>query len=146
MTPRSQKNLSPSPDVPSREADVKVSCAVCSFGFEAKRSDAKYCGERCRKRAQRETRLTKPKRSSRGLVEAVRSDLDAHNVLDTPAGEQALAMAERMVSAVKDTGSSFAAISRELSRLRDEALAGASRKADPLDELAKRREDKAAVA
>jgi hypothetical protein len=125
---------------------VKVSCAVCSSGFEAKRSDAKYCGERCRKRAQRGTRLAKPKRSSRGLVEAVRSDLDAHNVLDTPAGEQAIAVAARMTGATADTGSSFAALSRELSRLRDEALAGASRKADPLDELAKRREDKAAVA
>jgi hypothetical protein len=123
---------------------VRVACVVCTSGFEAQRSTAKYCSNRCRVRGQRGTKP--PKKAQRGLVAAVRGELDAHGVLATSTGEQAVAVAARMTGATADTGSSFAALSRELSRLRDEALAGASRKADPLDELAKRREDKAAVA
>ena len=38
---------------------MRKTCAVCSTGFEAKRSAAKYCGDRCRKRSQRRPGGTK---------------------------------------------------------------------------------------
>jgi hypothetical protein len=126
---------------------VTVSCAVCGSEFEAKRRTAKYCGGTCRKRAHDGAKVVgiRPK-ASQGLVDVVTKDLVEHGVKDTAAGRQALAVAARMSSSVKDTGSSYAALSRELSRVMDEAKAGATRKADPLDELRERRERRRASA
>src|SRR5262245_20090349 len=129
---------------------MKVSCVVDGVQFEAKRASAKYCSPKCKKRAYRGTKIRPlepvPDASESELVASVRSELKDLGVATSSAGRQAIAMAERMSMAVKDTGSSYAAISRELSRLLDEAKAGAIRKADPLDELRDRRERKRASA
>jgi endogenous inhibitor of DNA gyrase (YacG/DUF329 family) len=122
------------------EAFVIVSCVVCGKSVEAKRSNRKYCGNRCRQRAFNGARAVdhSEKRSS-DLVERVRGDLAAVGVVETTAGQQALMVAARMVSATADTGSAYAALSRELSRLLEEATAGATREIDPLEELSRRR-------
>jgi hypothetical protein len=70
----------------------------------------------------------------------------AAGVVDTLVGQQALAVAARMAGVSFDTGSSYAALSRELSRLLESAKSAATREADPLDELARRRADKVASA
>lgn len=81
------------------------------------------------------------------LVDAVRRDLRSAGVLDTPAGVQALRVANRMVSATADTGSSYAALSRELSRALDEAKsAPAAAKANPVDEFTQRRQQRRGAA
>ncbi len=47
-------NVPDNVDVPDNVEIVPVrDCDVCGLGFEAKRSDARYCSDACRKRAQR---------------------------------------------------------------------------------------------
>ena len=119
-------------------------CAACGQPFEAKRSTARYCGEVCKKRAQR--RQPKGAKSAppapRTLVDVTRARLEAVGRLDTVIGQQALRLAGRLLSDY-DTGSALAALSREFRATMTEALADVEVAADPLDELAKRRRAKA---
>ena len=47
-------NVPDNPDVPDNLEIVPVKqCVACGLDFEAKRSDAQYCSDACRKRAQR---------------------------------------------------------------------------------------------
>jgi len=129
---------------------MEHACASCGNPFSG-RKDAKFCSATCRKRGERAgislvtaadvppTRLNQPK----PLVDAIRARLEKAERLDTPAGQSALLLAERM-HAGRDTGSALASMSRELSARMAEALAGAVLEADLLDELAERRRRKAA--
>ena len=122
---------------------MKRQCDSCGTEFEAKRAHARWCSARCSKRGQRGV-LRSPDpvpvvEVEPVLVVSVRADLTESGVAETPAGLQALHVAARMAGATADTGSSYAALSRELSRLLVEAKVGATRKADPLDELGQRR-------
>jgi hypothetical protein len=50
----------------TREAR-EVACGSCGATFLAKRSTARFCGDRCRQRASRDVTLTSPKITSVGL-------------------------------------------------------------------------------
>lgn len=124
-------------------------CAVCSKPFEAQRPQAKYCGSTCRTRATRGG-MAKPKppqlvqTPSSGLVDAVRAELEATGRLGTIAGQHAMELATRIVSAPgMNTG--VAALSKQLQAVLADALRGANVAADPLDELRKRRDRKRAA-
>lgn len=119
-------------------------CAVCSAPFEAQRPQAKYCGETCKKRAQRggiaepQVPATEVKPAS-GLLDAVTTELTTAGRLNTVAGQHALELAGRIVNAPgMNTG--VAALSKQLQAVLSEALRGSSEKANPLDELRARRD------
>jgi hypothetical protein len=120
-----------------------LSCKTCGAQFQATRSDARYCSTRCRVRAHRGTRVTAiPPVMVDELVASVQSELAELGLVESAVGQQAITMATLLGSAM----SGHASISRELSRLMDEAKAGAVRQADPLEELRKRRERRRASA
>jgi hypothetical protein len=134
-------------------------CGCCGAQFHG-RSDAMFCSKKCKERKRRErlaagSTTPKPKPSpapvvalpaqtpdpappKSGLVRAIEKQLAKAERLDTPAGQMALVLAERLSSG-RDTGSALATLSRELTARMGEALAGATIEPDELDELAERR-------
>lgn len=151
-------------------------CAVCGKPFEAQRPQAKYCGETCKKRAQRAGTAASRDRSKPrpapppapaasqsvgdqssdsaeaspyapvGVVAATAKELADAGRLDTVLGQLALKLAVRLESAVFDTGSAFAALSKELRAVAAAAVAGAHVEEDEVDELQARRDEKKARA
>lgn len=114
---------------------MKLRCQApgCVADFEAKRATAKFCSSTCRSRANR----ARPARG--GSVTALFGKADFRSALelrvylqledagrlDTIAGQQALTLAAQLAHP-SITASGSAAVSKELSRVVDEALAGAS--------------------
>lgn len=129
---------------------MQRSCAVCGASFEAQRPQAKYCGDTCRKRAQRGGLATPAPapvvdRSMSGLVDAVTAELEAAGRVNTVAGQHALELANRIVNAPgMNTG--VAALSKQLQAVLAEALRNSSVAVNPLDELRARRDAKRAAA
>jgi hypothetical protein len=136
---------------------VLKTCEVCPTEFEAKRASAKYCSERCKKRAQRRPGGVKaakvlplpaeptsePAPALTGSVAAATiAELEAAGRLDTATGQAAVALARRIDAAGAETGSSLAAVARQHMATLAEAVKNASVAADPLDELRMRRERK----
>lgn len=76
-----------------------------------------------------------------GLVDATKRELETAEVLDTVLGQQALALAQRILSPAS-TGASVASLSKELRTVMSEATAGVKVADDPLDELRARRDRK----
>lgn len=76
-----------------------------------------------------------------GLVDVTRRELEAAGVLDSVLGQQALALASRIMSPMS-TGASVASLSKELRVVMVEATAGVQAVGDPLDELRARRDAK----
>ena len=74
------------------------------------------------------------------LVTAVEAELVAAGRLDSAKSQIAVLAAERVSSPMGDSGSSFAALLRELRVCLDDALGGVSVGVDPLDEIRRRRE------
>lgn len=109
------------------------------------RRTAKYCSDRCRVQAQRSpdvpvapvTALPQPPQPAGGPLEsAARAELEAVGRADALAGAVVLALARRIDSAgADDTGSAFAALTKELRAALASAVAGAEQAADPIDEL-----------
>ena len=66
--------------------------------------------------------------------------LTSANRLDTPAGQLAMVLAERLSSASSDTGSSLAALAKQHLAVLAEALKGAPRQKTRLDELREEKE------
>lgn len=127
---------------------VELVCQGCGKSFESKRRDRKFCDATCRQRGHR--RGGKPAAVTglgkvAPIVAAVRRELEVGERLDSALGQQALALAEQIASGYQ-SGSAIATLSRELRAVMAEALADAPRADDALDELAKRREAKAAGA
>ena len=141
---------------------MRKTCAMCPTEFEAKHPTAKYCGERCKKRAQRQpggTKATK-RRKPAGVVElpaeptiepaavslsaATVAELGRAERLETALGQAALALARRIDASGGETGSALAALVREHRAALAEAVRDAQKAADPLDELRTRRERKLA--
>lgn len=135
---------------------VTKSCASCGKSFEAKRATAKFCSERCRKRAQRGGNggtvvalgLVPPaaredERSGPGPLEtAARTELDSVGRAETLAGGVVLALARRIDNAgPDDTGSGFAALTKELRASLAAAVAGAER-SDEVDRVRREMEAK----
>ena len=142
-------------------------CAWCGRDFQAKRSHAKTCSEVCRGRMNtRKRRLaaqgvtgdrkpaSAPGREQKGQVEPISDgvlDIVAETLqrvgrYNTPHGQIALVLATRLDNAHMETGSGITALSRELDRIMDVAMAGTHVETDELDELQKRRLAKAAKA
>lgn len=125
---------------------MQRSCAQCTKPFEAQRPTAKFCGGTCRKRAQRVGRGVPPVPASIAnaqvgdLVSAVQAELVAAGRENSSLGMQAVRLARRMGEF--DTGSSLAALSKELRGVMGEALANVEVAADPLDELQVKRDAK----
>jgi uncharacterized OB-fold protein len=116
---------------------VERTCNSCGRGFSASRSDARFCGPTCRKRATRGavrsvTELRPAQRT--GLVAAARSELEAAGRMDSLLGQSVLALAERLESGV-DTGAAFASLNRELRATLEQAKAGTKVERSPLQEL-----------
>lgn len=129
---------------------MRRECAVCGTGFEAKRPQARYCGETCKKRAQRggiatpATPAPVVNRAVSGLVDAVEAELEAAGKLNSMIGQHAMELANRIVSA-PGMNAGVASLSKELSRVMAEALKVSTAKANPLDELRARRDAKRAA-
>lgn len=132
---------------------MAVTCGTCQKAFDAKSPKAVYCSAKCRKAAFRlrggaqvvplgRSEATVPERSS--TFEATKAELEAAGRVGTHLGQAALALAERIDSATAVMG--FAALVKELRSTMVEALKGAPRAADLVDELEARRERKFAGA
>jgi hypothetical protein len=144
-----------------KDITVRKQCAVCPAEFEAKRASARYCSERCKKRAQRSPDRTaaaaQPGKAPDlpaalapgGLTAATAAKLDAAGRLDGPEGQAALILATRIDLSPfsAETGASVAALVRQLHATLAEALAGARKASDPVeDELRTARERRRALA
>lgn len=128
---------------------MQRSCAVCSTPFEAQRPQAKFCSATCRVRNSRGATSVAPPPTepasdgppADGLTDAVEKALGDAERLNTVAGQHALELARRIVSAPgMNTG--VAALSKQLQAVLAEALRGASQQVNPLDELKARRDAK----
>lgn len=145
---------------------MKRNCNQCGRSYEAIRPQSKYCKPSCR--VQHSRNPASPRRDSvqirskkaspaadsinqdldspaidgsNSLVKATMTELEAAGVLDTMLGQQALRIATQMSGF--ETAGGMAALSKELSRVMAEAMrAAVPLVADPVDELAKRREEK----
>lgn len=133
---------------------MNVKCGVCGSSFETKRRNAKYCSDRCRKRAQRvgvnaasdATSLPPDEPSSQvndadSLVSAARAELVAVGRESTAAGRAVLALARRIDSSTMEPGSSLAALIREFRASMAEAVKGAEKAADPVDALRAKKDE-----
>jgi hypothetical protein len=139
---------------------VRKQCAVCPAEFEAKRASARYCSERCKKRAQRSpdrAAAPSPRKvpelpaglAADSLLAATAAKLAAAGRLDGPEGQAALILAARIGLSPfsAETGASVAALVRQLHATLAEALAGAKESGDPVeDELRAARERRRALA
>ena len=140
---------------------MRVQCAVCPVEFEAVRRSAKYCSPRCRSAAFQERQRSgvpsprsprPPGRGSGGVSaplagvgDATAAVLAAAGRTETPSGQSALALADRIDAAEHESGSALASLAREHRACLADALRDADRAAtDPLDELRAARERRAA--
>ena len=122
---------------------IEKPCEECGATFEAKRQTAKFCGPACRVRANRRPAKqgaatagtsTTATYERGGLLGQVIADLTTEGVLDTIPGKAALTLAYRIESPM-ETGSAAASMTRELSRLVDEAKALKPKRQDALDDI-----------
>ncbi len=130
---------------------MKVTCA-CGVKFDARNPRAKFCSDRCRKRAQRggevvalpmPTREEPPAEPDMGGVErTTRAALTEAGRIETPMGQACLALAHRIDFPGLDTGSALAALVARLESSLSVATRGAGATSAPnalRDELAARR-------
>lgn len=124
-------------------------CSVCKVGFEAQRSTARYCSDRCRQRAKRGVNTSS---GGDSLVEAVTRELTRAGAADTYAGQLALELARQLTSPGV-TG--ISSLSKELRTVMAAALEhttppkgedGDPEGEDIVDEVRKRREQRQASA
>ena len=117
-------------------------CDECATRYVAQTKRSRFCSAACRVKANRrpvtqgmnegEPPVAAPERG--GLVSQVAADLQKVGVLDTIPGRAALALAYRIESPM-ETGSAAASMTRELSRLVDEAKALTPKQQDGIDKL-----------
>lgn len=134
---------------------VDRKCGVCGSSFETKRRNAKYCSDRCRKRAQRvgvnaasDAPSLPPDEPSvhvndgaDSLASAAREELAAAGRESTATGRAVLALARRIDSSTMEPGSSLAALVREFRASMAEAVKGAEQTADPVDALRAKKDE-----
>lgn len=131
---------------------MRKACDTCGDNFEAKRRTAKYCSDRCRVQAQRNSvpvapvkPLVRPTSPDEGELTAVaRAELRAADREQSAAGQLVLALARRIDDAGSESGASLAALVKEFRASLAAATAGAEQAADPVDELRLQRERKRA--
>lgn len=122
-------------------------CVSCGEPFEAKRAAAKYCGERCKKRAQRApsanvvaigtaTKSATPRAAEGDLTRATRKALDDADRVDTELGTAALLLARRLdLASFAETGAGVAALMKEYRATLAEALRNVEAEDDELDQI-----------
>ena len=118
-------------------------CDVCGAQYVAKRRTSRYCSPRCRMRASRgavsaSSVVDLAPGAPSQLVVTVRRELQAAGRLNSSLGQQAILLAGR-IGVPFVTGSSLAALSKELRAVMAKALEDAQLGADPLDQLRARR-------
>lgn len=151
---------------------MKRNCDYCRRPYMAQRPQSKYCSAKCRVQMSRTPKsyvpvkgkkppkekaveskqlpvenvdLNDPSPSDHALVRITKAELEAAGVLDTMLGQQALRVATQMCG--YETAGGMASLSKELSRVMAEAMrAAVPLVADPVDELAARRDAKLADA
>lgn len=139
---------------------MDIPCVMCGTPFTAKRASARYCGERCKKRAQRnpgrpDTGTVRPASGTLAPVAQIGSvsapalgrvamltqkTLEDAGRVDTVMGAVALALAAKVDDPGMDTGSSIAALARQLEASLDKALDGAVTVQTPLERIKAQRE------
>lgn len=130
-------------------------CDSCGITYEAKRANSRFCSSTCRIRSHRnggsgkapavvpiESATERLPGSDGPLTASVRARLVEVDRLDSWQGQNALLIAQRLDAETTDTGSSIAALSRQLDVAMGQALDGVAIPNDPLDELRARRERK----
>lgn len=132
-------------------------CTECGAEFDARSSRAMRCSDACRKRASRaKTKRSAPPAPStdeaRSIVDAALAHLRNGGLEATVAGQAALILARRLAAEVQlDTGSNLIAMIDKLLTLIEslgsalEVPGAPPQPGSPLDDLAKRREHRAAV-
>lgn len=128
---------------------MDVTCHSCGTSFQAKRANAKYCSERCKKRGQRGAEVVElppqsaPQPPAPGAVAtATARELTEAGRLDSALGQACMAMARRLDNPGVDTGSALASVAARLESLLASATKGAGKPTAPQqlrDELAERR-------
>ena len=128
---------------------MEVTCP-CGTTFSARNRRARYCSDRCRKRAQRAPAVVEALRpdapepaTGPGPIEtAAQREFEEAAVVESSRAQAALALARRLDTAHTDTGSGVAALSREFGATLAAALSASRSRSAPLqlqDELAARR-------
>lgn len=125
---------------------MTATCVQCGDSFEAARSTARYCSTRCKRRWQRTSggatgEPAAPREESQAVYAAVVRDLERVGQLETVLGQAALVLARQLDSG-RDTGSSAAAVSKELDRLMARLVRQGSLEETPLDRVRRLREEK----
>lgn len=124
-------------------------CEHCHKPFTAQRSTARYCSSTCRANnslgvapvpLDTSAQADSTSESSAGLVQTLETELATAGVLETSEGQAALILARR-IQAGSETGSSMAALSKQMVALKGEALASVSKR-DQMDEVTRRRDAK----
>ena len=127
---------------------MRKQCAVCLVEFEAKRAAARYCSERCRKRAQRQPGRKRapvmPVDPGVELWSATMAELNAAGRVSSAAGQAALVLAKRIDASQGETGAGLAALVKQHGATLADAVKGSRAVVSPLDELRLARERKRA--
>lgn len=122
-------------------------CNACGRPYMAQRSSSKFCSDTCRMRAARKPAKAAPETApaaaegSSELYDATLAELQAAGLEETRIGRQALTLATKVTNPF-DTGSAVAAMSRELDRLMEKALASVPAQLSRVDEMKARRDAK----
>lgn len=128
---------------------MQRNCEWCGDIYEAVKSNARWCSQRCGKRAQRAgftrpvVELDGPPR--RDVTMAAERELERAGLLDTVTGQLAVALATAMET-TRASGSQVAALSKELRATMKVALSARAPAADAVDELRDRRDRKRTAA
>ena len=123
-------------------------CDTCQVSYEALRNSSKYCSDVCRKRSQRAPMapiaplavVTSVVPSAGPLFLATSRELETVDQLGSSLGQSCLLIARRLDEGLMDTGGSIAALVREHRATLAEAVASGRVAADPLDQIAARRQ------
>ena len=120
-------------------------CQQCAKKFDARRSDAKYCSNRCRQQAFQHAQRTgeHPELAAacaptdRSLVDAVRAELDTFDALNTVDGMAALQTAEHLC---RDTisGTERTSLTKTLAELMQRVASLRADLNDPVEQIRER--------
>lgn len=128
---------------------MRKQCAVCPAEFDAKRAAARYCSERCRKRAQRQPGKAAapplPPDPGAELYSATLAELTAAGRVPSAAGQAALLLARRIDASQGETIAGLAAAVKQHGATLADAVKDGRAAASPLDELRARRESNRAA-
>ena len=122
---------------------IERDCDNCGQRYTTKSGQSKFCKdlgcgrERVRLRKRKfDGKNVVPFTPGEGtLTTAARARLTEGGMLETDAGRLVLHLAERLDGSSKDTGSSFAALSREYRTAMAEAMKDAAQQANPISTL-----------